>query len=440
MSQPIEAAPSEPAIGTRVRGIQLIVLSICTAINMLDGFDLTALAFTAPAIAKEWGALPTSLGFLFGVGLAGIALGSALLSPIADRYGRKQTILLGLALITVGMFFVPLAANVWHLGMLRLITGMGIGTLLASLNTIVAEYAPSRWRGLAISIYATGYPVGAMISGSVAFFVLQNYGWRAIYLIGSGASLLMIPVVLLLLPESLAFLLDRQPPDALSRARGIAARLGITVNTLPPKPAADRFAWKTLFASEHRATTIAISGAFLFLWMSSFFAQNWNPTVLAREGAGHDLITGSGVFLTLGGAVGSILFGLIATRADVRALTIAYLLLGSVAMVLFGQSAPGARALLLWAFFEGFFLVGVVVGLCAIAAQVFPTELRTSGTGFAMATGRIGAMLGVTTGGILIDLGWSRTTYTALLAVPALIATSLVVWLLRSKRARVLIE
>ncbi len=425
---------SEPSVGggatsAGVHPTQLIVLLLCTLINMLDGYDLLAISFTAPQIAAEWQVAPASLGLVFGIGLVGIATGSFLLSPLADRFGRRPTILLGLALITIGMIAVPLASQLWQLGLLRFVTGLGIGTLLASINTIVAEYAPARWRGLAISIYSTGYPIGATLSGSIAYFLLEHSGWRSVYLCGGIASLMLIPIVAVLLPESLAFQMRRSPAAA-EQARRSARKLGLVLLETPAGAAAQKPTPLTLFKPELLARTMLVAGAFFMLWITSFFVQNWNPTILAREGAAASVATGGGVFLTVGGIAGSLLFGIINIRVSAERLTTLYLVGGFAAALLFSATAAGDPMLLLaCAALEGFFLVGAVVGLCALAAKAFPSEVRATGTGLGMATGRVGAMLGVSMGGALIGLGWSRPLYYTTLAVPALLA-ALIVWLL----------
>src|SRR5512139_538582 len=140
---------------------QIVAVSICMAINMLDGFDVLAIAFTGPLIAKEWQLSPTQLGPLFSAGLAGMTLGSLLLSPLADIFGRRRLVLLGLVMITAGMIFSGLARGLNDLLMLRLFTGLGIGALLPSINTIVTEYASYKRKDFAVSFMSVGYPIGA---------------------------------------------------------------------------------------------------------------------------------------------------------------------------------------------------------------------------------------------------------------------------------------
>ena len=398
--------PGDAAWPRRLLRLQILVVLLCTMINMLDGYDLLAISFTAPRIAAEWRVAPAALGLVFGVGLVGIGAGSLILAPIADRRGRRPAILLGLVLLSIGMLGVWLSTSLLQLAALRFVTGLGIGTLLPSINTIVAEYSPPRWRGLSISLYSVGYPLGATLSGSVAFFIIERFGWRSIYLCGGLASLLLLPAVARLMPESMAFLSQpqRRRPAALL-ARGL------------------------------RGPTVLICAAFFLLWTTSFFVQNWNPTILAREGAAR-LGAASGLLLNIGGICGSLLFGVASARVKTGWLTAVYLFAGFLAALVFA-TLPVTRPpwILACSFGLGFCLIGCVVGLCATAADAFPSDLRASGTGAGLAAGRAGAALGVFLGGVLVGIGWTRLAYYSALALPALGAALAVLALHRRLRA-----
>src|SRR5215472_14605977 len=140
-----------------VRPLQVLVVTLCMLINILDGYDLQAAAVTSTRIMAEWGVAPSVMGLtIFSVGLLGVGLGSLLLAPIADRLGRRPTTLMGLAVICVGMLAVWVTATPAQLSALRFLTGLGIGILLPTLNTLVSEYAPITWQSFAVSLYATG--------------------------------------------------------------------------------------------------------------------------------------------------------------------------------------------------------------------------------------------------------------------------------------------
>ena len=201
-----------------MRPFQIVAIALCVLISMIDGFDVLAVAFTGPSIAAEWSLTPAQLGLVFSAGLAGMVLGSIFISPLADSLGRRRIVLGCLVILTLGMAATALAQNLEQLLALRVFTGLGMGGILAGINTVVAEYANDRRRDLAISFMAIGYPIGAMLGGLASSWIIANQGWHAVFLYGAAASALTLPLVMAAMPESLDFLLARRPPGALARA------------------------------------------------------------------------------------------------------------------------------------------------------------------------------------------------------------------------------
>src|SRR3984893_16721124 len=195
---------------------QIMVVVITTALNMIDGFDVLAISFTAPLIAKEWGVPPQTLGILLSAGLAGMALGSLFLSPLADLFGRRAVLIASTVILSLGMLASAVAGNVWELAASRLLTGIGVGGVLASGNTLLSEYSSDRWRDLSISSMVVGYPAGAILGGSISAYLIVAFGWRSAFIFGGVCSTILLPV-LLYLPESIDFILARHPKDALAR-------------------------------------------------------------------------------------------------------------------------------------------------------------------------------------------------------------------------------
>lgn len=408
-----------------VRSIQVIVLLLCLLINVLDGFDLQVTSFTSTRIMAEWSLAPAAMGLIFSAGLAGVGLGSFVLSPLADRFGRRPAALIGLALITLGMLAVWRVTGPRQLAVLRGVTGLGIGLLLPCLNTAAAEYAPSGWQSFAISVYATGYPIGGALCGALAPYLNLHAGWRSAYVGGGAVSLLLLLVCAWLLPESLEFLLNVQPRGALPRARRIAERLHRPpVVALPPRAsAAARAGPLAPFRAGLASRALLISAAFFLLWLTEFFIVSWTPAILTREGWQAVAAARAGVMLTLGGMAGTFLVGLFGTHLDLIKVCVTYLIGGFVLALVFGF-ASGSGALLPICVVLGFLLFGSAVGLYAVAARIFPPQVRASGTGVAVAFGRAGAVVGLSLGGLLIGWGWSRALYVGVLIVPLLIAAA----------------
>src|SRR5436190_2822507 len=163
---------------------QWVAIAVCVMLIMLDGFDVLVMAFTAAPISGEWKLTGAQLGLLFNAGLFGMAAGSLFVAPFADRYGRQPIIMLCLIVITAGMIGSAMARNATQLGILRAITGVGIGGMLASVGVITAEYSSKKWRSTAVALQATGYPIGATIGGTIAAFLLGACGWRSVFVFG----------------------------------------------------------------------------------------------------------------------------------------------------------------------------------------------------------------------------------------------------------------
>ena len=217
---------------------QLWVTCLCTFINMVDGFDVLAISFTAPVIAKEWGVDPVTLGVLLSASLAGMCLGSIFLSPLADVWGRRAIVNLCVTVISVGMFASAFAGGVTELAFYRFLTGLGVGGMLSSGNTLLAEYASDRWRNLSISAMVTGYSIGAVIGGSIAAYLIVSFGWRSVFIFGGACSAVLIPFCIFYLPESIDFILTARPANALARINAILRRLNLSeLSALPPRVA-----------------------------------------------------------------------------------------------------------------------------------------------------------------------------------------------------------
>lgn len=197
---------------------QIIAIAVATALNALDGFDVLSISFAAPGISKEWGIDRAALGLVLSMELIGMGIGALILGAMADRIGRRPTILACLVVMASGMFLASTAQNLTVLSAFRLFTGLGIGGMLAATNAIVAECSNARRRNLSVAIMAGGYPMGAIVGGSIAAFLLGTTGrWQSVFEFGAIITAAFIPLVLWLVPETIAFLLHKRPAGALEK-------------------------------------------------------------------------------------------------------------------------------------------------------------------------------------------------------------------------------
>ena len=409
---------------------QIAAIGICMAINALDGFDVMSIAFAAPLLSKQWALSPVQLGLLFSGGIAGMALGSLLLSPLADIFGRRALVLLGLAVITLGMGLSGAARGLDELLALRFLTGLGIGALLSSINTIVTEYSSHRRRDLAMSFMTVGYPIGAAVGGAIAVLLVAWQGWRAVFLFGAALSALLIPVVLLRLPESLDFLLAKRPKNALARVNALLVRMRrAAVAVLPDSRVRQDGETRSVFSIFERAfakRTLLLCSAYFLTMLPFYFVLNWTPKVLVDEGLSVATGISGAVLMNATGVVGGLLFGALAAVLGTRRLTSWIMLVFFASIAGFGLSGHRLALELVLASVVGFFLTAAIAGLYAVIGAMYPPRVRNTGAGLAIGLGRIGAVVGPYLGGVMIAAGWPRPAYCIALASPLLVAGILI--------------
>ncbi|WP_440985239.1 MFS transporter [Xanthomonas sontii] len=422
------AAPPTALVLDRMSGFQWTAIAVCVLLNMLDGFDVMVMAFIAPHVSEAWRLSGKLLGIALSAGLVGMALGSLLLAPLADRWGRRNMILCCLAILTVGMAASALAQDIWQLAALRVFTGIGIGGMLAGVGVITSEYASPKWRSTAVALQATGYPIGATLGGLIAAMLLERWGWHAAFLFGALASLLCIPVVLALLPESLDFLLSRRPPDALARLNVLLTRMRApTLDALPPRPPVqEKAGYAALFTPHLRRNSVLIALGFFMHMFAFYFVLSWTPKLLVQAGLSAEQGVTGGVLLNLGGIVGGALFGGLAARFALPRLTAVSFLIAALGMAAFATLGTQLQLAFPVAFVIGAALFGSMAGLYALAPIVFAPTVRTTGLGWAIGIGRVGAILSPMTVGVLVDAGWQPANLYYVLALPLLVAIAAV--------------
>lgn len=390
---------------------QWSVIGLCMVLNMIDGFDVLVMAFTASAVSAHWQLSGAQLGFLLSAGLFGMAAGSLLIAPWADRLGRRPLILACLAVSGAGMLGSAWSQSASQLAALRVVTGLGVGGILACSNVIASEYASQRWRGLAVTLQSTGYALGASIGGSIAVWLLGHYDWRAVFLFGGGVTLAVLLLAWWRLPESMDFLLARRPERALPRLNALVRRLGLPLlDDLPPAaPASARRASGPLqlLAPGLRRPTLLVWLSFFAVMFGFYFVMSWTPKLLAASGLTPEQGVTGGVLLSLGGILGAALLGLLAARYPVHRVLAGFMLVTAVLLCLVAGN-PGSLVLsYALAFLIGAFANGCVAGLYAIAPMVYGGEVRATGVGWGIGVGRMGAIVSPLVAGSLLDAAWS---------------------------------
>lgn len=410
----------------RMSHFQWIVVAVMVGLNALDGFDVLSISFASPGIAKDWGIDRGALGLVLSMELLGMSVGSLVLGGAADRFGRRATILGCLCGMAIGMFGAATAGDVVTLSLWRVITGFGIGGMLAATNAAVAEAASAARRSLAVVLMAAGYPVGTIVGGLISAGLLAHHSWRAVFVFGGIATLCFVPLVLWRAPESIAFLMHRRRADALDRINRTLSRMGHpTVDALAADQAdTGRAGIAELFSARFVKVTVLLTIAYLTHIMTFYFILKWVPKIVVDLGFAPATAAGVLVWASVGGALGSVVLGLLSGRMRVYGLTIAAMLASTALVILFGRQTGSLGWLSSTAAIAGFATNAGVVGLYALVAASFPTRLRAGATGFVIGIGRGGSALAPALAGFLFAAGYGLSAVAVLMSLGSLIGTA----------------
>lgn len=407
----------------KVTSMQVIVFLLCIAMNMLDGMDVLVIAYTAPAISAEWSTSPETLGTIFSAGLLGMTAGAMFLAPIADRIGRRNMIMTCIVVMGTGILLTAYVQTEGQLIFLRFASGLGIGAMLATAATMAAEYSPNRNRNFIVSFVLSGYPLGATLSGFAAAAIIPEYGWRAMFIVAGAATLVTLPVVAFLLPESLDFLIKARPRKSLEKVNRILGKMKHSLLTELPvaPPEAKRASVKELFMHGRQIPTVWLWVAFFTSFATLYFLTSWIPKLAESTGLSLRLAIYAGTVFNLGAFVGILTQGYMSQIHGLRKV-IALFLVGTAALMCgFGFVSASWLILLLFGLI-GYGVQGGFVGFYTVAARLYPTEIRNTGIGWGIGAGRIGAIVGPKVGGTLIGMGLTLTVNFIIFSVPLIIA------------------
>ena len=369
------AEAAEPRFDART----LLLLLVATLALVSDGYDLAAMGYLAPELVRAWGLTPAAFVPAFSAAIIGMMIGGPLLGALGDRYGRKRLILMGLTLIGLITLATTAVRSTSDLVVLRFLTGLGLGGVIPNVGALVAEMTPARHRGRALVIVTMGVPLGIALPGLVSATLAPVWGWRALLVVGGVLPLLVALAGLFALPESVKFL-------ALRRA----------------KVAEQRGRFRDLFAGDLAIVTPLLWFCQAANQMANFFALTWLPTLLAGAAAGgHGSATAS--LFSLGGLVSGIVLLFVLDRLGTAPVLLLFVagapLVASMALA---DLPPAVHALVIAG--AGLCVTGVQIGITALLAIVYPTPIRSAGTGWTQAAGRVGALAAPVVGGVLLSL------------------------------------
>lgn len=407
---------------------QKTVIILGLLILMLDGFDTMMMGFIAPALIQSWGIERGDLGPLMMSGIVGLSIGSLLAGPLADRFGRRWSIIV--AVCSVGIFCLTCAfMNDLHtLTAARFLTGVGLGATMPNITTLLAECAPLRRRSLIVTSAWCGFGMGGALCGLVSEHLIQLYSWRSVFIAGGMLPLLLVLALIIWLPESLRFRLQRNQPHErlVAAANGLmpGSASGSTrfVNSEQVVNEVTKRGPAALLNRRYRIGTLTIWLAMFMGFFHLYFLSNWLPLTASAAGMSYSQAVSLGIILQIGGAIGNFTVGLKMDRFEadrVVSIMFAGCAVFTLLIALFSSSFAMMGTLV---FLLGYVLMSANAGCFALGAAHYPTPIRATGVSWVFGIGRVGAILGAGSGAIITTWGWTITDIFTLLTVPVMIA------------------
>jgi AAHS family 4-hydroxybenzoate transporter-like MFS transporter len=393
--------------------LQIRVAVLCALIQMLDGYDLSAIGLAAPALIKAWGLPPAAATQAFALSSVGIMVGAMLCGPIADRIGRKPVLLASVALFGVFSLLSAYAPSLEVLAVLRFLTGIGIGGAMPTTVALTSDYAPARWRTSFVMFMFTGNAIGAFVAAQIAARILPSWGWQGIFHIGGVVPLAMLPALLFVLPES---------PQFQRGARLVSAQANPVFG---------------LFESGLATSTLMLWAIFLINLLNMYLIGYWLPTVLTLGGLTPAEAAFSASMYAAGAIFSTLLLGPLITRFGAERVLGLSLTLGAICIGFVALAHLSAIATMAVLFGAGGGFVGSQLGLNGFAAAVYPVATRSTGIGWALGVGRLGGIAGPIVGGALLGLGYPPPLTMLFACGPGLVTAGLVTLLGRHRRGGV---
>lgn len=391
---------------TKLSGFQISVLVLCFIIVAIDGFDTASIGYIAPALRQEWGLTPPQLGPAFGAGLFGLMVGAFLMGPIADRIGRKASIIMSMFVFGVGTLVSAFSRSIEMLTVMRFLIGIGLGGAMPICIALTSEFSPQKQRVFLVSLSFCGFTAGFALGGELSAQIIASYGWRGVLIAGGVAPLVLIPFLWALLPESVRYLALR--PARVEALQKIVSKIAGDERWREHTIVAGDAAVKRkspvtqLFSAGFAKRTLLIWVAYFCSLFVFYLLSSWLPTIM--KDAGYSIPTAAriGAMVPLGATIGAVAIARLMDKFNPCAvLSIAYLAAG-IALACLGHIIHDAFSLGFVAFWVGFGVVGAQTGMNAFVAGLYPTTARATGIAWALAVGRVGSIFGSMIGGAMM--------------------------------------
>jgi AAHS family 4-hydroxybenzoate transporter-like MFS transporter len=382
--------------------VHVLVASLCAAVVFIDGFDAQVMGFVAAPLSADLRIPRVALGAVISSGIFGMMLGALAFGPIADRVGRKPVLVACTLTFGLGSLLTATATTVAALTAFRIFTGFGMGGAMPNAIALTSEFMPARSRTSVVMTMFCGFSFGSACAGWVAAAVIRRFGWQSVFLVGGLTPLLLAVMLVAFLPESIRFLASK-------RAGEIAATGSSSV--------------RQLIEGGRAGVTIVLWTIFFMNLLNLWFLNNWLPVIMSDAGIQIETAALITSLFQIGGLMGSLaLAGVFGRRLSFRLLAGVFLA-ATVFILSIGEAGASIPLLAAAVFASGVAVIGGQTASNALAADLYPTAIRSTGVGWALGVGRVGSILGPILGGVLLSYGGDTRRVFWAAAVPALVAT-----------------
>ena len=401
--------------GLKFSGFHLRIVIIATLAMMVDGFDLQVLGWVLPNVSADFDVPRDQLTPALMSQQVGMLIGAYIVTPLGDRYGRRNLLLACIAAIVISSFATIFATSVFTLAACRLVTGIFASSMIAVLVSLTAEAAPKRMRSTLVTIVLAGSMLGALLGAAMQAWLIEPIGWRGAFWIATILPLIMLPIVYFGLPESLRFLATKYPDGEKTKALVRALQSPDDEPIVLRAPDAATKASGSPFSGGMTATTLLLWLAFIcsFIYIS---AGVWKTTVFRDVvELPWKQVALTTAINTAAGGVGMLIVGVCIDRFGFRAVVPAFYLIAASATVIVGLTAPSVIMFVSLGVL-GAFQHAAHAGLASLASAIYPTSSRATGVGWAYGAGRAASILGPLLGSTVLSYQHSASDYFTFLA------------------------
>ncbi|HEX4501761.1 MAG TPA: MFS transporter [Scandinavium sp.] len=406
---------------------QWLILVLCFTTVAMDGFDTAIIGYIASDLVQEWGVQKSALGPVMSAALVGLAVGALTAGPMADRIGRKKVLILSILVFGGFSLLTAAATSLNQLTLLRFLTGLGLGAAMPNAATLMSEYAPERRRALLVNLMFVGFPIGSSLGGFISAWLIPQYGWQSVLILGGVMPLVLAVVLIFLLPESVRYLVakNKSPSQVATILRRIAplpAKADFVLHEAGNMPG--KSALGVIFSPRYALGTVMLCLTYFMGLLIFYLLTSWLPLLIRETGATMSQASIVTALFPLGGGIGVLVLGALMDKFNPNKVVAVGWLLTGVFVCLVGFSTSSLVLMGVMVFIAGSIMNGAQSSMPALAAGFYPTQGRATGVAWMLGIGRFGGILGAFSGVFLMQAQLSFETIFMLLAIPALLSAS----------------